>query len=130
MDKTKNKYGIGTINVYRRMGHQIIERPRLCSRGTKSNSPPRHTTSMGSCASKDKPVQTANPPKPHPRSTPAKTTKNGQVLGGGGEGSESTKEAAARAAELRYQNHQDKLKNSQAKLKAMEKISKKEKGLA
>lgn len=84
---------------------------------------------MGSCASKDTSAVNSVPPKQNPRSQ-NKNSKSGQVLGGGSESSQTTKEAAARAAELRYQNHQDQMKNSQAKLKAMEKISKKEKGLA
>lgn len=91
---------------------------------------------MGSCASKDKhPSHEGH--KQNPRSRPgtgdskaSAKTGSGQVLGGNGENTQTTKEAAARAAETRYQSHQDKLKNSQAKLKAMEKISKKEKGLA
>lgn len=85
---------------------------------------------MGSCASKDKDVALSSPPKKHPRSTKKPKAGSGRVLGGEGETSQSTKEAAAKAAELRYQTYQDKVKNSQAKLKAMEKISKKEKGLA
>lgn len=85
---------------------------------------------MGSCASKDKELKVSEPVKHHPRSRPTTKSSTGQVLGGDGDISSNTKEAAARAAELRYQNHQDKVKNSHAKLKAMEKISKKEKGLA
>ncbi|SGZ58550.1 CIC11C00000004415 [Sungouiella intermedia] len=84
---------------------------------------------MGACASKDKELKLSEPAKQHPRSRPTVKSSSGKVLGGGGESTENSKEAAARAAELRYQNHQDLKKNSQAKLKAMEKISKREKGL-
>lgn len=84
---------------------------------------------MGSCASKDKELKVTEPVRENPRSRKAAKSSSGQVLGGGEGISLTTKEAAARAAELRYQNHQDQLKNSKAKLKAMEKISKKEKGL-
>lgn len=84
---------------------------------------------MGSCASKDKELKTTEPARENPRSRIGAKSSSGQVLGGVEGNSLTTKEAAARAAELRYQNHQDQLKNSKAKLKAMEKISKKEKGL-
>lgn len=41
-----------------------------------------------------------------------------------------TREAAARAAELRYNNHQENLKESNLKLKNMSKLSKSQKNLA
>lgn len=44
-------------------------------------------------------------------------------------GTSNTREAAARAAELRYNQQQEKLKSSQGKLKAMSKMSRQEKGL-
>lgn len=44
-------------------------------------------------------------------------------------GNTSTREAVARAAELRYNQQQEKNKNSQGKLKTMSKMSRQEKGL-
>lgn len=63
-----------------------------------------------------------------------KTTSNaGHKLGAKQDsmnsGNSGTREAAARAAELRYNQQQEKLKASQGKLKAMSKMSRQEKGL-
>lgn len=65
-------------------------------------------------------------------------SKAGQRLGGPVDPSQEAKselgnsgrEAAARAAEKRYNEKQNNLASSKTKLKAMEKVSKKDKGLA
>lgn len=57
-------------------------------------------------------------------------TQQGHRLGSSGTGENTdTKSAAAKAAEERFNKQQEKLKDSQAKLKAMEKMSRLEKGL-
>lgn len=72
--------------------------------------------------------------KPHSRGLNPSTNEN--RLGGQDRNNSSTsnndgsREAAANAAELRYKKQQENLKTSMSKLKAMEKTSKKDKGLA
>lgn len=105
---------------------------------------------MGSCFSKhsEKDIKNSNRPAhsmkqrgPNKHSSSAKPSthsKAGQRLGGPSnpeqeavsELGQSGREAAARAAELRYSEKQNNLASSKTKLKAMEKISKKDKGLA
>ncbi|QBM88236.1 hypothetical protein METSCH_C02010 [Metschnikowia aff. pulcherrima] len=81
---------------------------------------------MGSCLSKTKEVHAPLEKQGAiARSRPA----NGHSLGDGSN-TQSSREAAAKAAELRYKNQQESLVQSKAKLKAMEKMSKLEKGLA
>lgn len=59
-----------------------------------------------------------------------KQTSEGHRLGStGSETHLDTKSAAAKAAEERFNKQQEKLKDSQSKLKAMEKMSRLEKGL-
>lgn len=105
---------------------------------------------MGSCFSKhseDDLKASARPSRPMNQRGAANKVSNkshtslskaGQRLGGPVNGEQeaqselgqSGREAAARAAELRYNQKQDNLASSKTKLKAMEKISKKDKGLA
>lgn len=82
---------------------------------------------MGSCFSKDATVQSQ---ASHSGRTEKKPQSSGHQLGDASALTQKSKEAAARAAELRYAEHQEKIKTSTDKLKAMEKISKKDKGLA
>lgn len=85
---------------------------------------------MGSCFSKHEELAPpASQTATTKRTKPVQGTKPGQVLGGQLEQTLS-RTAAAQAAEQRYTAQQEKLKASQAKLKAMEKVSKKDKGLA
>lgn len=78
---------------------------------------------MGSCFSKD--VAEVKPATERV----TRRTKGGQTLGGDSE-KDPSKEAAAKAAELRQKQHQDQLENSKVKLKQLEKVSRKDKGLA
>lgn len=99
-----------------------------CSVQCKQSVAPARKNCMGSCFSKS---QELAPPAPKQEKNPR--TASQKLVGhslGGGETRHSSKEAAASAAESRYQAQQEMLKSSQAKLKAMEKISKKDKGLA
>lgn len=60
---------------------------------------------------------------------PEATVSEKTAQSAGPANTQSSREAAAKAAELRYQAQQEKLAASQTKLKAMEKISRREKGL-
>lgn len=104
---------------------------------------------MGSCCSKETELETekSRPVRPTshqkaksspPTKTKSSASKSGHRLGGPTEASQeghselgvSGKEAAARAAELRYNQKQNNLASSEMKLKTMAKVSKKDKGLA
>lgn len=105
---------------------------------------------MGSCFSKhseddiknsSRPAHSMKQRGPNKASSsfkPGTQSKAGQRLGGPlnpeqeavSELGQSGREAAARAAEQRYSEKQNNLASSKTKLKAMEKVSKKDKGLA
>lgn len=105
--------------------------PRIiCSLHQINSSSPQTTiATMGSCFSKQD-TEKVTPPKQNLRNTTRPASNNGHVLGGGnGLNPEATKAAAGRAAEERFNAQQEKSKNSQQKLKAMEKMSRKDKGL-
>lgn len=79
---------------------------------------------MGSCFSEPE-----NVPEKETRVPPRTANKHGNVLGGA-PNTKSSRLAAGEAAQLRYDAQQLQLAQSKQKLKAMEKILKKEKGLA
>lgn len=74
---------------------------------------------MGSCVSK-----TPEPASKQSQSLKARTEKPSQAQDG------DSRQAAARAAEQRYKEQQEKNQSSHAQLKAMQKVSRKDKGLA
>lgn len=94
---------------------------------------------MGSCFSKPKDVpvvkEKTTTGKSRLKSTGHRLGDNGEQTtnqppsSGGGHPKTDSREAAARAAEERYNNRQNELKSSQDKLKSMAKLSKSEKGL-
>lgn len=81
---------------------------------------------MGSCCSKTE-TETVGQRGGEVSSKNRNNEKQGHKLGG--EDPVLTKEAVAQAAELRYAQQQTKTKQSEAKLAAMKKMSRLEKGL-
>lgn len=94
---------------------------------------------MGSCFSKTKDVPVVKEKTTtgksrlnstgHRLGDNEKQTTNELTSSGGGAPKTDSREAAARAAEERYNSRQNELKTSQDKLKSMAKLSKSEKGL-
>lgn len=84
--------------------------------------------SMGNCFSKTKEVHGILEKKPASKGNGGHPIK-GHTLGETSN-TQSSRTAAANAAEQRFKAQQEKLAESQAKLKKMEKVSRKDKGLA
>lgn len=83
---------------------------------------------MGSCFSKQD-NKDFDASKENTEKAANSSTRIGRVISGDVSNHENTRAAAGRAAQERFNAQQEKTKNSQQKLKAMEKVSRKDKGL-